>query len=89
MSELACLSVCWDHFRICDTMGCNKAKEVTCEQKQQCLSWKQLRRRKRNGSHVILTQQECVEIMNLVMARYDKVPHCKQKYLSEGRQCSG
>lgn len=29
------------------------------------------------------------EIMNLVTARYDKVPDCKQKYLSEGRQCSG
>lgn len=36
MSELACLSVFWDHFRICDTMGCSKAKEVTCEHKQQC-----------------------------------------------------
>lgn len=36
MSELACLSVFWDNFRICDTVGHGKVKEVTCEHKQQC-----------------------------------------------------
>lgn len=31
MSELAYLSTFWDNFKISDTMGYNKPKQVTCE----------------------------------------------------------